>query len=82
MQINENYRIEADDLNYILLKIYQKKDETYDYKPIGYYANMQQALIGMVNRDLRETTGFLEYKMIMNRLDELEKDIKKFLKNI
>ena len=41
MQINENYRIEADDLNYILLKISQKKDETYDYKPIGYYANMQ-----------------------------------------
>ena len=80
MQINEEYKVESDDLNIILLKKYakKKKDESdpieYDYRPIGYYPNLEMALKGMCKKEIFGT-GFTDFETIIAKIEELHKVI-------
>ena len=80
MQINEEYKVESDDLNIILLKKYAKKKKNesdateYDYRPIGYYPNLEMALKGMCKKEIYGT-GLIDLKEIIAKIEELHKVI-------
>ena len=58
--IGENYKITSDTMNVILNRKYEKKQtgeplaesEKFDYKPIGYYANMENACQALLTREI------------------------------
>ena len=58
--IGEDYKITSDPMNVILNKKYQKKQPTepvaeepqFDFKPIGYYANLEAACQSLLTRDI------------------------------
>ena len=79
MQINDDWKIEADSLQYILLKKTAAKvtdeddgDSAKDpaWRVIGYYATIHGALESMVNKEIRGT-GMKDFKTIVAKLDEL-----------
>lgn len=80
MQINDEYKLESDALNIILLKKYvkKKKDDSdlisYDYRPIGYYSNVEMALKGMCKKEILGT-GFTDFETIVAKVEELHKVI-------
>lgn len=56
VQINEDYKLVSDKYNVILQEKYEKEDKQrnktgkFDYKDIGYYPNVEQALKGFVRK--------------------------------
>lgn len=56
IQINEDYKLVSDKYNVILQERYEKEDKQrnktgeFDYKDVGYYPNVEQALKGFVRK--------------------------------
>lgn len=85
--INDNYAIDSDELNIILLKRYEKKrdkdengdfigDIEYAYKQQGYYPSFESALNSMVRKEIMGE-GLEDLKTIIDKLNGIEKTIKK-----
>lgn len=77
MQINENWKIEADESQVFLYqrKITQPKDKNKDLVTTWrrtYYGNVQQALKGLVTVELNGT-GFKGIEVIVKKQDEIFK---------
>ncbi|QFP93404.1 UNVERIFIED_ORG: hypothetical protein Xoosp15_139 [Xanthomonas phage Xoo-sp15] len=58
--IGEDYKLTSDTNNVIINQKYQKKTKEgeppqFDFKEIGYYANVEQACIGLLNKKLRDS---------------------------
>ena len=84
IEINENYGIEADDLNYILMrKTYQRSKEngtwiTTDEETWtidGYYATLQQLVKDVTRKELR-STKFKDLDVVLKKVEELEDMVK------
>ncbi len=80
VDINDEYRISSDSYNIILSrKTYIKSGKTKGKEEItciGFYSELKYALIALVKYDLR-AKNLEGLKAINDRLDELEKIIKK-----
>ncbi|WP_163258382.1 hypothetical protein [Bacillus paranthracis] len=56
IQINEDYKLVSDKYNVILQEKYEKEDKQrnktgqFDYKDVGYYPSVEQALKGFVRK--------------------------------
>ncbi|OOZ76565.1 hypothetical protein BHL35_25410 [Bacillus cereus] len=60
IQIGEKYKITSDTYNVVINQKYQKEakegeEPKYDYKPIGFYPNLEKACIGLLDKDLRDS---------------------------
>ena len=84
IEINENYGIEADDLNYILMrKTYKRRKEkgtwvTTDEETWiidGYYATLQQLVKDVTRKELR-STKFKDLDVVLKKVEELEDMVK------
>ena len=78
MNIGNNWKIESDNLNVMLLKRIRrtKKDGTKydDWITEGYFANPKNALHELINQKVRDTE-LKELKTIVQSIDELHKMI-------
>lgn len=86
MQINDDYRIESDPLNIILLRrvVMKKEDGTpkgEHWEPTGYYSNFEQALQDMVRKEIFGT-GLNNFKKVCPKVAELNRLIKELRMNI
>jgi hypothetical protein len=76
MIINDKWKLEADDLNIILMrKRNAKKDGsegTYEY---FYYATIAGALQGMLDREIK-STQLKDIKVINDKIEQVKQDIK------
>ena len=77
MQINSNWKVESDDMNVILYKkfINKKKGED-DWKAVGYYSTVANALRALVEMGIKGT-GMVDLQTIVNKIEEVHKDILK-----
>ena len=84
ININENYGIEADDLNYILMrKTYKRRKEqgtwvTTDEETWiidGYYATLEQLVKDVTRKELR-STKFKDLDVVLKKVQELENMVK------
>lgn len=83
MLINEEYKIESDDLNFILMKRFSKKQKEgdkdkpieYDFRAVGFYPTIQKALVDLTRKEIRGD-GFKDFTDICNKIEELENTIK------
>ena len=84
IEINENYGIEADDLNYILMrKTYKRKKENGTWVTTdeetwtidGYYATLQQLVKDVTRKELR-STKFKDLEIFLKKVEELEDMVK------
>ncbi|AMO25832.1 hypothetical protein Blue_009 [Bacillus phage Deep Blue] len=58
--IGEEYKLTSDTYNVIISKKYQKKtkegeEPKFDYKEIGFYANVEQACVALLGKKLRDS---------------------------
>ncbi|MGL4452263.1 MAG: hypothetical protein ACRCTZ_13860 [Sarcina sp.] len=85
--INDNYAIDSDELNIILMKRYEKKrdkDENgdligeieYGWRQQGYYPSFESALNSMVRKEIMGN-GLEDLRTIIDKLNDIEKTIKK-----
>jgi hypothetical protein len=82
MEINKKYRITSDPLNIILSKYVPsmvKGDTTrpsgeYHWEEHGYYSSVPNALMAMVNLEMR-MTGMENLQSVQDTLDRIEKSI-------
>lgn len=73
IQLNEDYRVSSDPLNFILQerKINQKSHEEY-WKDIGYYSNLEQLLSGLFKKRLQAS----EIEGIQLLIDEIKNAVR------
>jgi len=77
MLIGKNWKIEADELNVILYKRQGQKlgeKAKYQWKAIGFYSTVANALKDLVNYEIR-ATGLKDLQTVVNKIDELNKRI-------
>lgn len=72
MIINNEYKIESDELNVTLLRRTKDKNGefTENYTPIAYYPSLGKALIGLVDREIMGS-GLEDFEKTKILIDEL-----------
>lgn len=76
MQINEFYKLDADESNVIIQRRKLKEDKTYtEYKNIGYVSTVKDALIYFSKKEIK-STELKDLETICNKIDELTELIK------
>lgn len=86
MLVGNNWKIESDSLNVILMKKVKRKkkgtDETYDdWKNIGYYSNFENAFKAMVDQRIRDT-DLTDIKSINKAILDMKKEIDVAMKEV
>ena len=81
MRINKEYELVIDSIGtYILRRHYiSEKTKVPTSKDIGYYPNIHQALNGCLKHGIIQTE-LKDVKTVCDKLDKLNKDINKMLK--
>ena len=77
MKINEKYSIESNELNVIVYEHITVKDKEVK-KPVGYLSTINQAFKFLIDREVKGC-GMKDFKIIMNKIEELRIDIEKCL---
>ena len=77
MKINEKYSIESSELNVTVYEHFIVKDKEVK-KPIGYLSSINQAFNFLIDREVKGT-GMRDFKIIMNKIEELRNEIEKCL---
>ena len=79
MKINNNYKIESDELNVIVKKKYIPKEGKNagkpQWRPISFHANVEQALNSIVDKEINGT-GLEDFKTVVDKVKELREFIK------
>lgn len=78
--VGEKYKLTSDPMNVIINEKYEKKNKKnevvgYDYKVVGYYANVTKALIALLHKDLRES----ESKSVEDLLAAIDTAVEKIM---
>lgn len=83
MRINEDYELLIDSIGTFILRNHYKSEKTgtMQYKDIGYYPNIEQALSGCLRHGMIQTE-LRGVKEVVDELRRIEVDIKKMLKKI
>lgn len=70
MLIGKKWKIESDELN---VTLYQKqsKEAKREWRAIGFYSTVANALKDLVNYDVR-ATGLKDLQTVVNKIDELK----------
>ena len=76
MQINSNWKVESDDMNVILYKHCSKKTGEDDWRAVGYYSTVANALRAFIEMGIKGT-GMVDLQTIVNKIEEVHKDILK-----
>ncbi|MFR4584687.1 hypothetical protein [Clostridium cadaveris] len=85
MRLNDKYKLESDELNVTLYeksimekgKTKKKEDENIEiekveiWKPIAFYATLEQALNGIIKREINGT-GLKDVQTIVKKINELK----------
>ena len=81
IQLNDNYRITSDKLNYILQKLihpdpthHKTKDISPRWVDVGYYGNLSHLINSLIELEIKESE--------VNNLIDLNNKIQKFLREI
>lgn len=88
MILNDKYKLGADEFNVILYerrimekgKAKKKEDENIEiekvevWKPVAFYASVEQALNGVINREINGT-GLESLKLVVDKINELREFI-------
>lgn len=88
MILNDKYKLGADEFNVILYerrimekgKAKKKEDENIEIekvevcKPVAFYASVEQALNGVINREINGT-GLESLKLVVDKINELREFI-------
>ena len=69
MEIGKNYKIESDSLNVTIYKRYKKK-VGYDWKAVGFYSTVANALRGLVDFEVAGT-GLKDFKTVVEKQERL-----------
>ena len=77
MKINEKYSIESSKLNVIVYEHFTVKDKELK-KPVGYLSSINQAFKFLIDREVKGS-GMEDFKIIMNKIEELRIDLEKCL---
>ena len=77
MKINEKYSIESTELNVTVYEHFTVKDKEIK-KPVGYLSSINQAFKFLIDREVKGT-GMEDFKIIMNKIEELGTVIEKCL---
>ncbi len=72
MLIGDRYKIEADNLNVTLYQ--QGKSKTY-WRPVAYFATVENALIGLADLAIAET-GLKDFRAVVAKQNEIYQLIK------
>lgn len=79
MKINNNYKIESDELNVIVKEKYTPKEGKNagksQWRPISFHANVEQALNSIVDKEINGT-GLEDFKTVVDKVKELRELIK------
>ncbi len=67
MQINDKWKVEADSRDIFLLN---KETKTRPWKRYGYYATLHNALVALVNQEVRDA-DLVDLRTIIDKLDSL-----------
>ena len=71
MNINKDWKIEADDLNVILYRQqYDKEGQSSNWVAEGYYSNVNNALTACVDKQI-QGTGLKDFKAVVAKIEEL-----------
>ena len=78
MQISKNYRITSDTYNVTLERRFVPETGKHEgeelWKPIRYYANLENALLGLVDLEINQT-GMKTIADVVAKINELKRDI-------
>lgn len=88
MKLNDKYKLGADEFNVILYerrimekgKAKKKEDENIEiekvevWKPVAFYASVEQALNGVINREINGT-GLDSLQLVVDKINELREFI-------
>lgn len=88
MKLNDKYEVKADEFNVILYerrimekgKAKKKEDENIEiekvevWKPVAFYASVEQALNGVINREINGT-GLDSLQLVVDKINELREFI-------
>ncbi|MFR4997410.1 MAG: hypothetical protein ACLUDK_09355 [Clostridium paraputrificum] len=79
MKINNNYKIESDELNVIVKEKFipqkGKKAGIPQWRPVSFHATVEQALNSIVDKEINGT-GLEDFKTVVNKVKELRAFIK------
>lgn len=79
MKINNNYKIESDELNVIVKEKFipqkGKKAGIPQWRPVSFHATVEQALNSIVDKEINGT-GIEDFKTVVNKVKELRAFIK------
>ena len=74
MKINNNYKIESDELNVIVKEKFipqkGKKAGIPQWRPVSFHATVEQALNSIVDKEINGT-GLEDFKTVVNKVKEL-----------
>lgn len=74
LQINKDYKITTDKLNFILNKRYKKEDGSVGFKIIGYFGTINNAMKSIVNNVTLQSDA-TEFQTLCDQVDAIKKDI-------
>jgi hypothetical protein len=72
MDINENWKIESDELN---ITLYHRNTGNKSWRAIAYFSNPQDALDSLVHREIMGD-GMKDIKTVVEKINDLEKLIR------
>lgn len=83
MIINNEYKVESDELNVVLLRRTKDKNGefTENYTPIAYYPSLGKALIGLADREIMGL-GLYDLEKTKMLIDELRTYIEKLVSDL
>lgn len=79
IQINDKYRLESDDLQYILSKKFINKKGEEKYKPIAFANKLEQIATYLYEQSIKDNLELLEN---LNKCIAMKKDLEKKLESV